>query len=482
MRLTIVLLLLATLMTGCAAPWTTGAPSTAATAHTAVASPATPEATQHDPRAAAIQKATASTPLAADQALAGVLDELEEIRAIDPEAQKELMADLREANPEHYPMIVEAFRTALAYRQQLSGRQQALAGDAPETTGVTPASYAAAAQGASPVEPAPIEAPPVSRVAERPAPIAAEARHSAQQRLEQGPASVAGVAGVASGPVPLEQAPRRQPVGPAASAIYDDVEAIAADAPASPAVHLASIAQPAEARPWRSELAEAIEALEREVAEKPTSVEQLDDHMRLSLLRLAAGREEDAYGRIPGASAAQQDYWSKQLFAISAYLDGASRRDDKQRATAALIPLDEARAKLSELATLQIRNAAFVSSVAGYGAYEPRKAVAFGAGQKVTLYAEVENFRSEPAEDGFHTSLASSYQVVDSEGRRVDGKQFPDVADSCRNRRRDFHMQYEFPLPTRIYPGDYKLELTITDHNSGKIGQATIPFSIEGER
>jgi hypothetical protein len=479
MRLTIALLPLVTLTAGCAAPWTTGAPSAAATAHTAVASPATPEAAQHDPRAAAIQKATASTPLAADQALAGVLDELEEIRAIDPEAQKELMADLREADPQHYPMIVEAFRTALAYRQQLSGRQHALAGDAAETTGATPASYVAAAQGASLAETAPVEAPPASRVAERPIPIAAEVRDAGQQRLDHAPASVAGVV---SGPVPLQQAARRPIAEAAAAVVSDDMEAIAADSPSSPAVHLASIERPTEARPWRSELAEAIEALQREVAENPTSVEQLDDHMRLSLLRLAAGREEEAYGRIPGASAAQQDYWSKQLFAISAYLDGASRRDDKQRATAALIPLDEARAKLSELATLQIRNASFVTSVAGYGAYEPRKAVAFGPGQKVTLYAEVENFRSEPAEDGFHTSLASSYQVVDSGGRRVDGKQFPDVADSCRNRRRDFHMQYEFPLPTRIYPGDYKLELTITDHNSGKIGQATIPFSIEGER
>jgi hypothetical protein len=72
--------------------------------------------------------------------------------------------------------------------------------------------------------------------------------------------------------------------------------------------------------------------------------------------------------------------------------------------------------------------------------------------------------------------------VLDSTGRRVDGKQFPDVADKCRNRRRDFHMQYEFPLPTRIYPGEYVLELTITDHNSGKIGQTTLPFEIAGDK
>jgi hypothetical protein len=144
--------------------------------------------------------------------------------------------------------------------------------------------------------------------------------------------------------------------------------------------------------------------------------------------------------------------------------------------------LDEARGKLAELATLQVRNAAFVTSVDGFGAYTPAKTTKFQPGEKVTLYAEVENFRSNATEDGFHTSLATSYQVLDKAGRRVDGKQFPDVADKCRNRRRDFHMQYELPLPTRIYPGPYDLELTITDHNSGKIGQTTVPFEIVGDR
>lgn len=57
---------------------------------------------------------------------------------------------------------------------------------------------------------------------------------------------------------------------------------------------------------------------------------------------------------------------------------------------------------------------------------------------------------------------------------------YPDVKDACRNRRRDFHMQYELALPERIYPGPYKIEL-ITDHNSGKIGQATLPFEIAGD-
>ncbi|HMO87224.1 MAG TPA: hypothetical protein PKC18_20125, partial [Lacipirellulaceae bacterium] len=70
------------------------------------------------------------------------------------------------------------------------------------------------------------------------------------------------------------------------------------------------------------------------------------------------------------------------------------------------------------------------------------------------------------------------YQVLDAEGRRVDGGQFPDVKDVCRSQRRDFHLVYGVALPTGIYPGQYRLELTITDHPTGKIGHAALPFEI----
>jgi hypothetical protein len=233
---------------------------------------------------------------------------------------------------------------------------------------------------------------------------------------------------------------------------------------------------------WRSELDAAIVELERTVRPQPATVAELHEHMRLRTLQLLAGREEEAYRAIPGTSPAQQDFWSKQLFAMSAYLNGAEDLDDKQRAAGALVHLDEARAALSELATLQVRNFMFVKSVDGYGAYEPQTVTRFQAGEQVALYAEVENFRSASGEDGYRTALATSYQVVDKTGRRVEGGQFPEISDVCRSRRRDFHMQYGVALPKRIYPGEYELELIITDQQSGKIGRASLPFEIAAER
>ena len=222
----------------------------------------------------------------------------------------------------------------------------------------------------------------------------------------------------------------------------------------------------------------AIAQLEQSVTDEPGNVDDIHEQMRLRLLYLLADRHDDALRPISGATPAQQDYWLKQLFAITTFLDNKTQPDIKQRAAAALAHLSEALSTLSELAKLQVSNLSFVSSVNGFGDYEPQNKTEFKPGEQVTLYAEVENFRSESTEKGYRTTLGTSYQVVDKNGHRVDGGQFPEVVDLCKNRRRDFHIQYGIALPTRIYAGTYELQLIVTDNQTGKFGQATLDFEI----
>ena len=473
-----------------------------------------------DLTAAAVRKATGVTAaVPQDQAFANILGELQEIRAIDPEAERQLIDDLKEVKPENYAVVVETFRTALAYRQQLAAREQAVfAGESPVNeydaatrlvSHQTPAHQTAAEF--TPAQPSAAErsadAPPVAAAPESPAAAIWPPTPERPLRPRTAPQAVA--ASNVSHAIATEPAPA--PLAARGLAPPADEAAIASDnddapaplgafsttstpltplTPVSAAVVVASPEATPPAAPlapiessgdWQTQLHTAIADLERTVAPKPTTVSELHDHMRLRTLQLLAGNETDAFRPIPGASPAQQDYWSKQLFAISAYLSATGKLDEKQRAMAALAPLDEARARLSELASLQIRNLSFVKSVDGFGAYEPNVARSFQPGEKVVLYAEVENYSSQASETGYHTSLGTSFQVLDKAGHRVDGKQFPEVEDKCRNRRRDFHMQYELALPERIYPGTYDLELTITDHHSGKIGQATLTFEISAE-
>ncbi|MGI9429149.1 MAG: hypothetical protein ACR2NM_10855, partial [Bythopirellula sp.] len=229
---------------------------------------------------------------------------------------------------------------------------------------------------------------------------------------------------------------------------------------------------------WQAYVQHAIDDLGTRVQPTPGTNEEVNQHMRLRLLQLLAGNDESTFAPIPGATATQQDYWNQQLFALSTFLDTKTQPDDKRRAAGSLMHLDSARAKLSELATLQVQKLAFVDSVEGYGAYEQHEEHSFQPGDKVTLYCEIENFSSESTKSGYRTRLGTSYEVVDQNGKRVDSAQFPEIEDLCRNPRRDFHMQYTVTLPKRIYPEQYELRLIITDQQSHKIGQASVPFEI----
>ena len=136
-------------------------------------------------------------------------------------------------------------------------------------------------------------------------------------------------------------------------------------------------------------------------------------------------------------------------------------------------------AKLGDSCPLVVRNLAFVTEIQSYGSYKPFDKYEFVPGQRVLLYAEVENFTSSETARGFHTVTRSSYQIFDSSGRRIDEHEFSPSEEYCRRPRRDFFIGYEFCLPERIYPGKHVLQLTVADLNSQKIGQTVIEFTVK---
>jgi hypothetical protein len=198
------------------------------------------------------------------------------------------------------------------------------------------------------------------------------------------------------------------------------------------------------------------------------------------MLRLLSGDTDGALEPIPGISPAEQDYWSRQIFALATYLDHHGQPDDKRRAAASVLHVDEAVSHLRELGSLSVRNLSFCKSVYGYGAIEPYDAEVFSPGEQVSLYVEVENYHSRSTEKGFCTSLGSTYEILNEQGERVGGGEIPDVNDCCRSRRRDFHIQYSLTLPEKLPPGPYHLQLVIKDRQSDKRGQATASFEIKG--
>jgi hypothetical protein len=143
-----------------------------------------------------------------------------------------------------------------------------------------------------------------------------------------------------------------------------------------------------------------------------------------------------------------------------------------------VVHLRDANLKLGDMATLSVRNLAFATEVHSYGVYKKFERYEFHPGQEVLLYAEVENFKSAASEQGFHTALKSSYQILDNRGARVDQKEFEITEEHCQNPRRDYFIRYFVWMPKRVYGGTYTLQLTIEDTLSQKIGQASIEFTV----
>ena len=154
---------------------------------------------------------------------------------------------------------------------------------------------------------------------------------------------------------------------------------------------------------WQQHLNLAIDDLNARVADGPRSTAEVHQFVSLRLLELLAGDTEAALKPIPNVSTEEQDYWSGQIFALATFLDHHRQPDDKRRAAASVVHLDEAVGHLRELGTLSLRNLAFCKNVYGYGAYEPINNPTFSAGQQVTLYLEVENYHSESTQKGYTT-------------------------------------------------------------------------------
>jgi hypothetical protein len=99
---------------------------------------------------------------------------------------------------------------------------------------------------------------------------------------------------------------------------------------------------------WRALVESAAADLSRRTSASPATTAEVHQHASLRMLHLLAGDTEKALEPIPHISPVEQDYWSRQIFALATYLDHHSQTDDKRRAAASVIHLDQAVSSLRE--------------------------------------------------------------------------------------------------------------------------------------
>ena len=140
-------ILLGLTLSGCASsPWSAAKPATAAVIPQAAA-PTAPATATNSP-----------TPAATTQAMQDIMAELRDLGVVDPAARDRLMEDLRQTDPNLWPLVMQQFRATAAYRRKAMEKNVAAVGEVQRT---------AQNQRPSPVAP-PIEYPTTSQPAELP--------------------------------------------------------------------------------------------------------------------------------------------------------------------------------------------------------------------------------------------------------------------------------------------------------------------------
>lgn len=404
--------------------------------------------------AAAVTPVTASKPAPVGpppeptqtEAMAEIAPMLAKIASVDPELHAEVLDQLSGSQPRLWSLTAQQAIQKLEYRQQLAAQQAVPTSTTPTIAKLPPTN------------------PVVQASATVTPPIPPAASTMPQVVGGVAPAPVIENAYAAATPEPVRVASR-------------DITPLASATVLEPASATPEPIEPEEPKTWREHLASAIATLDETAAKRPHSKREAYERVKLQLLQLVAGETDDAVVSTPGLSSAEQGYWSNQLYALSTMLENRGD-DDQATADEAARHQAEASAKLRALGTLQVRNFVTCREVYDYGAYTPFPEARYAPGEKVILYAEIDNYHSDATADGYRTTLASSYRLVDRHGDEVAAGDIPKVDDLCLTRRRDFHIEYRVTLPGGLAAGEYTLELTVNDQLGDKLGHAEAPLTV----
>jgi hypothetical protein len=144
----------------------------------------------------------------------------------------------------------------------------------------------------------------------------------------------------------------------------------------------------------------------------------------------------------------------------------------------ALAAFDQASEDFWNASPLQVRVATFVTSVAGFGDYQPLAEASFKAGDTLKIYLEPVGYGFAEEGESFRATLAADLEVK-TPGGLIFGKatDFARLSWASREKLRQVHATIASPLPS-LKPGDYILSLTLRDLNTPKTATIDLPFEV----
>jgi len=276
-------------------------------------------------------------------------------------------------------------------------------------------------------------------------------------------------------PPPLPPAPAGNTPNPSPGSVTEETpygtaaEPLVADTSDAPALLIQALTQ--ELRSWpRSNDGTPLQ---------PTLHRRREVDLRLA--RLIADQDAAATEAIESMSPHEQEFWQELILGISQF-----RRPDESVAyndqlSMTVGQLRSAIRQLEPISSLAMRRLDFCDRIHGFGSIESRSSTIFDPGDRMMIYAEVENLATELTDFAtYRTVFSGTLQLCAASGTEALREYAiePNESEST-SRRVDYYLSASVTLPSLLPPGEYEMRLTLKDDLNNRQTSGVLKFSVQ---
>lgn len=265
----------------------------------------------------------------------------------------------------------------------------------------------------------------------------------------------------------------------------DNPESLPPETPETEAAAVRLLPQPTQGT--STSVQTAITELEQQLAEwprlpsgkpaQPTEWRRRQTDLRL--LHMIAGRSAESIRIIESLPEEEQEYWQSLMLSMNRFRQAGEDSDRPEQLTESLQHLRNATKKLQPLAQLSIPRIILCDRIDGFGSVAEFPTANFEPGQRILVYTELQNFRSELTADGrYRSEFAAVLEFLrEGEDEVVDTIRVPQIEDLCDVERTDYFQSFELTLPA--LEGKYLMRLRLRDQLNLQTAVAELEFTVQ---
>jgi hypothetical protein len=203
--------------------------------------------------------------------------------------------------------------------------------------------------------------------------------------------------------------------------------------------------------------------------------------LNVRLLRLIADEPAAAAEAMDLMTPEEQEFWQELILGISQFRNPNQNVEYDEHIAATIGQLRQAVQQLEPLSSLSIGRLDFCSKIHKFGMIDTFPSNTFGPGDRLLIYAEVDNLQPEVSPlDTYHTSFSGTLEIwSDSSEEPIESWPHASITDDSTTRRSDFYQNYQITLPAHLPQGDYEIRLQVRDDISGRSIDSTLKFAVQ---